>query len=70
MEQGGDGLIDDPSVARVAPAPKAILRPTMNALQRGWIVDFANQHESFFRSKGLCGAGANAYKMLAERLYG
>ena len=44
--------------------------PMMAATQRGWIGEFPNQHESFFRSKGLCCVGANAYKMLARRLYG
>jgi hypothetical protein len=42
----------------------------MTAPQREWIGEFRNQHESFFRSEGLCSMGANAYKMLAERLYG
>ena len=43
---------------------------SMAARQRGWIGEFRNQQKSFFRSKGLCGVGANAYKMLAKRLYG
>ena len=37
----------------------------MPAMGRGWIGEFRNQQKSFFRSKGLCGVGVNAYKMLA-----
>ena len=42
----------------------------MTARQRGWIGDFRNQHESFFRSKVLNRSWENAYKMEVSRLYG
>ena len=42
----------------------------MTARERGWIGDFRNQHESFFRSKVLNRPWDNAYKMVVSRLYG
>jgi hypothetical protein len=57
-------------LTRVAPLLVLGQKAMMPARQRGWIGDFRNQHESFFRSKVLNRSWENAYKMEVSRLYG
>jgi hypothetical protein len=68
-------MVEPAQPARTAQSIRAAadsgMQPAMmTARERGWIGDFRNQHESFFRSKVLYRSWENAYKMEVSRLYG